>query len=358
MQRNEASFFEALPTPAAPSCSTPSSSSVSVSVPSKDAVTTLSLRSSLTLRPLLPKTEGLSVVESTHLRTEECRLFLNTPRDLSSPAMQAKAMHAIAEYGSSEQGRAALIAYLSGRRGLPCFEMLLPVFRNGFLRTQLTQAQFISDLAEESGFLQKPKIKISLKEGGKVKSQHRTSIAQLCATLNSANKAADVIATVGAMFDFDVEEDLVGSFVQQCERECAIAKDIVTIAHFLAKSPVVGVGMDGTSKLDLQRSGIELELFGCTEQGISWTYLFDIVEVPDHAETGALLVQLVVTKLLEPVNKILQSLSLPVIDLYDLTRVISADNCSVNSGIKTGFVKLLQQKRKEVYLKKHGLFVF
>ena len=83
MQRNEASFFEALPTPAAPSCSTPSSSSVSVSVPSKDAVTTLSLRSSLTLRPLLPKTEGLSVVESTHLRTEECRLFLNTPRDLS-----------------------------------------------------------------------------------------------------------------------------------------------------------------------------------------------------------------------------------------------------------------------------------
>ena len=80
--------------------------------------------------------------------------------------------------------------------------------------------------------------------------------------------------------------------------------------------------------------------------------------MPDHAETGALLVQLVVTKLLEPVNKILQSLSLPVIDLYDLTRVISADNCSVNSGIKTGFVKLLQQKRKEVYLKKHGLFVF
>ena len=152
-------------------------------------------------------------------------------------------------------------AFLENRGGLPVFEMLLPIFRQANLIKKESQNQHVLECATEAGFALQPKVKISLKGGQrKVQSKYRSSIASLCATINSASKTSDVFKSVAALFDFDVEESVVASFVQQCERESAIARDIIMVLLFVSKSELIGLGTDGTSKLDLQRSGIEFEL--------------------------------------------------------------------------------------------------
>jgi len=96
---------------------------------------------------------------------------------------------------------------------------------------------------------------------------------------------------------YDLHDAVSPNFVQQCEREYSLAADYFFVM-VLGKSKFRGVGTDGTSKMDFNRSCLEVEIFGFLDQQL-WSYPFHMEELVSHEDAP-----IVVNVIKEVVNAI------------------------------------------------------
>lgn len=169
----------------------------------------------------------------------------------------------------------------------------------------------------------------------------RRSVAMM-GTSCSSNSVGDVTKFAFQALGYDLHDAVSPNFVQQCEREYSLAADYFFVM-VLGKSKFRGVGTDGTSKMDLNRSCLEVEIFGFLDQQL-WSYPFHMEELVSHED--APIVVNVIKEVVNAIQVIQREMGWDVLWLHEIVEVFCSDNASVNSGKNAGVAALLEAERK------------
>lgn len=189
------------------------------------------------LRQLMPKTTGLSKEQVLDCLQQTVTLQLNSLPLQTHFGQQhaAQLVHTLSDTGAlppvlTKIGIPAVNTVLAALRTAPAFE----------------SNKIFQEVA--ASFVVQPKIKLELKDGKEYPSKVRRALAVCSVRVGSANAIGPLAKQMFAMMDMDLANSPSHSFVQQCEREYAVALDYF-VAYLLSICDECGVGCDGTSKV-------------------------------------------------------------------------------------------------------------